>query len=102
MSFGVGAGDIVTIGTLAWQLYRTCKESSDEFKRIYGEVASLHVVLKETEEFLAETRGLSPTRDAKLAILIDGVKDVLKDLQRMLDGYESLGTQAQRTWVRLV
>jgi hypothetical protein len=101
MSFGIGATDLITIGSLAWNLYKTCKESSDEFKRISHEVGSLHIVLRETEEYLAETKGLSPTRDAKLGFLIDGVKDVLQDLQRLLDSYESLGTQAQRTWVRL-
>jgi len=101
MSFGIGVSDLITIGTLAWNLYKSCKESSDEFRRISGEVASLHVVLKETEEYLAETRDLSPSRDARLAVLIDGVKDVLKDLEKLLAGYDSLGTQAQRTWDRM-
>src|SRR6266536_1299291 len=99
MSFSIGATDLITIASLAWNLYITCKESSDEFRRISHEVASLHIVLRETEEYLAETKGLSPTRDAKLGFLIDGVKEVLQDLQSMIDGYESLGTQAQRTWV---
>jgi hypothetical protein len=101
MSFGVGAGDIITIGTLSWNLYKNCKDSSNEFKRISGEVASLHVVLKETEEYVEETKGLSPSRDARLVILLDGCKDVLAELERLLNGYESLGTQAQRTWDRM-
>jgi hypothetical protein len=101
MSFGVGASDIIQIGNLAWNLYKNCKESSDEFKRISHEVASLHVVLKETEEYLEESKGLSPTRDQRLNTLVEGCRDTLGELKRLLDSYESLGTQAQRTWDRM-
>ena len=97
----VGVGDIVVVGTLAWKLYKNCKESSAEFKRISSEVASLHVVIKETEENVDESQGLSPSREARLTILLDGCKEVLSDLDRLLNNYESLGTQAQRTWDRL-
>jgi hypothetical protein len=101
MSFGIGAGDIIQISALAWKLYKNCKESSDEFKRISHEVASLHVVLKETEEFLEESKTLSPTRAQRLNTLAEGCRDILDELKRMLDNYESLGTQAQRTWDRM-
>ncbi|KFY14625.1 hypothetical protein V492_02509 [Pseudogymnoascus sp. VKM F-4246] len=101
MSFGVGIGDIILLGTLTWKLYKNCKESSAEFNRISSEVASLHVVIKETEEYVAETEGLSPSRDARLTILIDGCKEVLAELERLLNNYESLGTQAQRSWDRV-
>ena len=96
-----GIGDVVLLGTLTWKLYRSCKESSNEFNRIASEVASLHVVIKETEENLQESQGLSLSRDARLTILVDGCKDVLNDLEKLLENYESLGTQAQRTWDRM-
>ncbi|KAH8589200.1 hypothetical protein B0O99DRAFT_692766 [Bisporella sp. PMI_857] len=99
MNFGVG--DIVVLGTLTWKLYKNCKDSSAEFKRISSEVASLHVVIKETEEHIKESQGLGPSRDARLTILIDGCKEVLVDLEKLLNNYESLGTQAQRTWDRM-
>ncbi|KFX92266.1 hypothetical protein V490_05496 [Pseudogymnoascus sp. VKM F-3557] len=101
MSFGVGIGDIILLGTLTWKLYKNCKESSAEFNRISSEVASLHVVIKETEEYVTETQGLSPSRDARLTILIDGCKEVLLELEALLNNYESLGTQAQRSWDRV-
>ncbi|OBT79526.1 hypothetical protein VF21_01313 [Pseudogymnoascus sp. 05NY08] len=101
MSFGVGIGDIILLGTLTWKLYKNCKESSAEFNRISSEVASLHVVIKETEEYVSETEGLSPSRDARLTILIDGCKEVLTELESLLNNYESLGTQAQRSWDRV-
>lgn len=101
MSFGVGIGDLIQISTISWNLYKGCRESSDEFRRISHEVASLHVVVKETEEYLSETKGLSPTRDQRLAVLVEGTKEVLQDLKKLLDNYESLGTQAQRAWDRM-
>ena len=99
MSFGFGAGDLIAIGTLAWKIYMKCKQSSDDFKRISLEVASLYTVLKEAEEYIKEAKGLNPTHEAKFGTLISGVRDALEELRRMLDSYESLGTQAQRTWV---
>lgn len=101
MSFGFSSGDLLVIGTLAWKLYKNCKESSIEFKRISSEVASLHVIIKETEEYIQETQGLSQSRCARLTILIDGCRDVLVELEELLNSYESLGTQQQRTWERM-
>lgn len=97
----VGIGDIVLLGTLTWKLYKQCKESSAEFKHIASEVASLHVVVKEIEENVEESQGLSPSRTARLTVLIDGCKEVLLELDQLLSSYESLGTHAQRTWDRL-
>jgi hypothetical protein len=103
MSFDTGTGQLIDqVAAHAWDLYKACKDSSDEFKRISSEVASLHVVLKETEEYLKESKGLnSPTRDDRLGTLIEGCNEVLTTLKRLLDGYDSLGTQAQRTWDRM-
>lgn len=101
MSFGFGVTDILTVSSLAWTVYKTCKESSDDFKRVSTEVASLHVILKETEEFLREDNGLNETRRSRLAMLVELSTDVLNDLKRQLSGYERLGTHSQRTWDRL-
>lgn len=96
--------DIVTITSFAWDLYKTCKESSDEFRRVATEVASLHIILKDTEEFLDEEqrhRTLGDERRARLATILENSFDVLKDLRKQLSSYESLGTHSQRTWDRL-
>ncbi|KAI9805505.1 MAG: hypothetical protein M1825_000756 [Sarcosagium campestre] len=102
MSFGFGVTDVITISRLAWKVYKTCKDSSDDFKRISTEVASLHVILKETEEFLGEKdNGLTDARQERLQVLLESATDVLHDLDRLLVGYDSLGTHSQRTWDRL-
>ena len=100
MSFGYGVSDIITTSALAWQIYRTCKDSSDDFKNISSEVASLHVVLKEVEDSLS-SQSLNGGQEAQLIILNDGCSDVLKDLDKLLKKYHSLGTKSQRTWDRM-
>ncbi|KAI1769432.1 hypothetical protein GGR53DRAFT_158260 [Hypoxylon sp. FL1150] len=101
MSFGVGFGDLVLASKLAWKVYKSCKESGDNFKRLSNEVASLHVVLKETEDYITEFSDLDTSRKNRLTILTDGCNATLEDLDKLLGSYERLGTQAQRTWDRM-
>src|SRR5205809_7577049 len=99
MSFGFGIGDFIAISTFAWKVYRSCKGSCDEFKNISGEVVGLHIILLETKEFLAENRQtLGADREAYLGTLGEGCRDVLMDLEKLLEKYKSLGSKMQRTW----
>ena len=100
MSFGFSVGDFCTVTTLAWQIYKACKDSSDDFKNLSNEVASLHIVLKESSEHLQE-EDLDLERQKSLVGIGQGCEDVLKDIESRLDKYESLGTQSQRTWDRM-
>ncbi|KAI1166772.1 hypothetical protein F5B18DRAFT_31684 [Nemania serpens] len=100
MSFGVSFGDLVLASSLAWKVYKACKDSSEDFQRLSGDVASLHVVLKETEDYLGEFRDLDVSRVNRLRILADGCRDTLQDLEKLLRSYDNLGTQVQRTWDR--
>ncbi|KAI0105212.1 hypothetical protein GGR51DRAFT_519911 [Nemania sp. FL0031] len=100
MSFGVSFGDIVLASSLAWRVYKGCKDSGESFQRLSGDVASLHVVLKETEDYLGEFSDLDTSRINRLQILTDSCQNTLNDLEKLLRSYESLGTQVQRTWDR--
>ncbi|KAJ7334726.1 hypothetical protein DFH08DRAFT_879232 [Mycena albidolilacea] len=102
MSFGFGAGDIAMVTTLAWKLYKNCKESSEDFRRMSVELMSLHAVLVETREFLEEHgKELEDSRRNRLVMLIEPCMASLKELQDLYDRYESLSTQHQRSWDRL-
>ncbi|KAI1482255.1 hypothetical protein K445DRAFT_376914 [Daldinia sp. EC12] len=101
MSFGVGFGDLVLASKLAWNVYKACKDSGENFKRLSSEVASLHVVLKETQDYIDEFPELDISRKNRLNILTDGCNATLEDLQKLLKSYERLGTQAQRAWDRM-
>jgi hypothetical protein len=54
MSFGFSVGDFVTVLGLAWRVYKSCKDASDDFKNISNDVAGLHIVLLETKDFITE------------------------------------------------
>ncbi|KAI1073439.1 hypothetical protein F5B20DRAFT_567000 [Whalleya microplaca] len=101
MSFGVGFGDLVLASKLAWTVYKACKDSSDNFRRVSSEVASLHVVLKETEDYLSEFSELDVSRRNRLTVLISGCNDILHEFEKLLSSYDRMGTQAQRTWDRM-
>jgi len=93
--FGFGVGDFVSLGTLAWNLYNSCKEAPESFGKFSSEVLFLHFVLKEFEEVLA--RPLAP----KLEAAGERCHLVLKDLDKLVRKYQSLGTQQKRIWDRV-
>jgi hypothetical protein len=100
MSFGYGVGDIINVTTLAWKVYKSCKEAPESFKNIAFDVVSLHAVLKEVEE-TEFAQPLSPTRQERLKTVGDGCYHVLGDLDSLVKKYHSLGTQSKRTWDRM-
>ena len=100
MSVGYSVGDFVAVGTLAWSVYRSCKGAPESFGDISSEVLSLHAVLKEAEEDIF-ARPLSSTKQERLKVVGDGCYRVLKDLDNLVQKYQSLGTQSKRAWDRM-
>ncbi|KAM0270232.1 hypothetical protein ACHAQH_009514 [Verticillium albo-atrum] len=101
MNFGVGVGDVVLISGLAWKLFKAYKDASDDFKQVSTDIMSLHAVLRETEDYLQEHTDLDISRVNRLQMLCDGCKPILDELEALVTKYDSLGTQAQRTWDRM-
>ena len=99
-AFGYSVGDFVAVGTIAWNVYKSCRAAPGSFSNISKEVLSLHAVLKEADETIFGGP-LSPESQARLKIISDGCQCVLDDLQALVDKYESLGTQSKRTWDRM-
>ena len=100
MSFGFSLGDVISLSALAWNCYKCCRDSSEQFQRISGEVGNLKAVLDETIEAIQDNRPLSPTREERLKRVMEECQQVLMDLERLLNSYESMNTQTQRTWDR--
>jgi hypothetical protein len=99
MSFGVGAGDVFSVTMLAWNLYRNCKNSGEEFKRVADDLKNLHVVLKDIEETVEQDNtGLSRTRSERLDKVRSDTRSVLEQLARELESYGNLDTKTQRKW----
>ncbi|KAF8854026.1 hypothetical protein BDZ45DRAFT_747899 [Acephala macrosclerotiorum] len=100
MSFGFGVADFVTLGTKAWEVYKSCKEAPNSFRNVSDEVLSLHAVLRESEEVL-KAQPFSLEQRNRLGIVLNGCSGVLSDLQHAVNRCESLGTKSKRTWDRL-
>jgi len=102
MSFGFGASDIITISVLAWNVYKACRDSSEEFQRVAKEVKILHITIKETEELLDEYHWeLSPSRRERLELIRESCAENLNELQSHVQKYEQLATPSQRVFDRM-
>lgn len=100
MSFGFSIGDFVTLSAFAWQVYKSCKDSSVDFQSLSQDVASLHIILKESVEQIQDQQ-IQTGRREQLTTLCDNCRNVLTDISACLEKYESLGTQSQRAWDRM-
>ena len=66
------------------------------------ELMSLNAVLGETRDYLAEHgQELEDSRKNRFSILMEGCQNSLQDLDALYHRYESLSTQAQRSWDRM-
>ena len=95
--YGFGVGDFVAVGTLAWNIYKSCKAAPVSFSNISNKVLSLHAVLKEADKTISRSP-LSPKSQARLNTISDRCQSVLSDLQALVDKYENIETQSKWTW----
>ena len=100
MSFGYSVGDVLAVGQLCWKVYKKCKESPGNYAELASEVGALHNVVKETEELLSQ-QALTTKQENKLLTCRQGCESVLKDLDALLVKYETVGTNARRTFDRM-
>ena len=97
MSFGYSVSDIFTVILFAWKIYNSCTSASDDFKDVSREVATLHLLLKETERYLSNQNGeLNSDWEARIRNLEDGCKEILADLEKILEKYKSLGKSSKK------
>lgn len=100
MALPISVSEITAICNLAWQIYKLCQDASGSFKNVSSEVLSLHAVLRQAEESLSKT-SLSDSRLAGLTTVIIGCRDVLGDLEALVEKYRRLGGKTQRVWDRV-
>jgi hypothetical protein len=96
----VGASDILTVCLLAFQVYKKCKESSEQFRRIDTELGNLRNTLDEVRDAFEENQPLDPKRQERVDRGIREAEVCLLDVQKLLDSYESMYTQRKRMYDR--
>jgi len=93
MSFGYSVGDIVSIAKLAWDVYNVYKDAPDNFRNISDEIKSLHIIV---DSDILRTKFQDPKLTSeereRLREILQGCTNVLKDLDRLLLKYKSLGS----------
>lgn len=127
--FGVSVGDLVAVGTFAWNIYKACrsnellkaanvsraeskhvlmytgKNASSDFEEVGHEVVALCTPIKELEdearnpESILNRAGQSKLKE--LDELLKNCRAVLRQLEWLLTKYKRLGTQSRRTWDRI-
>ena len=100
MSFGFSVSDVLICIQLAHKVWRDCRDAPEEFKAVSVEVQHLELFLNDSKDKLNDL-GLDQRQTADLKRLIEGYNDVLKELERLLQSYQSLGTKNKRTRDRL-
>ena len=95
MNFGFGVGDILTVATLARDVYKAYKDAPSDFKNISDEIKSLHIIL-DSDNLKARLQdpnlNRNPEEPKKLQEILQGCTNVLEDLDKLLIKYKSLGS----------
>jgi hypothetical protein len=95
----VNATDIHDLSGFAWNVYKSCEDSSSNLNTIAGKISELYLPSKKTNELLEED-SISTSSSLSDAILKECYR-VLQEIQSGLDKYKTFPAQVQRTWVRM-
>ncbi|KAH0544335.1 hypothetical protein FGG08_001476 [Glutinoglossum americanum] len=111
MSFGFAIGDFITVGQLAWTLYRDCytvaRGAPQEFQLLLGEISTLSNSLKILQEEVINPdsilRRSGEDRVRMVNEMVSRVNQTLMDLQKVAKKYATLGdsSKGKRIWQKL-
>ena len=91
MSFGFGVGDIMAISGLALKVYTAYKDAPDDYRNIADEVKSLHIIIEEAAQHFKSTT-LSDEKKQGGKEVLEGCRNVLKDLDALIEKYNALAS----------
>ncbi|KFY23766.1 hypothetical protein V491_02414 [Pseudogymnoascus sp. VKM F-3775] len=107
MSFGFSIGDFITVIKLANTIRKEFSSAPSQLKDISNEVRNLSFILQDVEVVLPEQE-LSSQQKMELHHIAEGSRNVLSDLEKLLDMYGELsldhgraGKRVKRVWKRL-
>ena len=104
MSFGFSISDVTSLIQLTVRTYRGWKKACGEYSRITGELETLEVILSRVEFEVQQPTSLLIHHDrdlSKLQKIVSGCKDVVKDLEKVISKFQSLGFSRRNNWDRL-
>lgn len=106
MSFGVGGGDIVKVGELAYKIWVACSSAPAEFHELSRELSSIHITLRSLGEDASNPTSLLCRRGVEkkdeLLQMVSVLEISLKEVEELLEKYKRLGLARKRDfWQRL-
>ena len=100
MSFGYGVGDLIQVGTLAVEVWRSYRDAPASFKIIATELSALQGVIHQIA-LAFEGVALSQNQQIWLKALGEACSETLKDLKNVIIRYKSLDSTQKLSWDRL-
>ena len=94
MSFGFGVGDFLAVAKLANDIWQKLHDSADQFAAIRNEVAGLSSLLDEVSKTVSK-QNLAPKQAQGLAASGNACRNVLEDLQKLVDKYDGFTNEAR-------
>ena len=88
--FGWAVGDIIAISGLAVQVYTAYQDAPDDYKNISDEVKSLKILIDKAAPYFDSTT-LKPNSRQEGQQALKGCKDVLENLNSLIEKYNSSG-----------
>lgn len=105
MSFGFGVGDFLAVGNLAWRVYRSCKDLTEEFQEACREALTIHTVIRELQDEATDPQSPLNSRGAlrkqELVQLIKNLERTLRELDEIVTKYQGLARRERRIWDQL-
>ncbi|KAL8783532.1 MAG: hypothetical protein Q9213_004578 [Squamulea squamosa] len=105
MSFGIAIGDFIATGTLAWNIYRSCKGMKKEFEEVAREAKAAHTVIKELIDEVGDDQSTlqrcEATKKQDLVDLVSGLRKALEDFDQIVLKYQGLSRRERRIWDQL-
>lgn len=96
---GYEIGDIITIMTLAFSVYQSCKTAPKDVRDIAGEINCLRVILEETNSLikvLEISDAFGNDKQDRLRVVATGCLDVLKVFDKLLDKFGGPGSKSMK------
>ncbi|KAH6614333.1 hypothetical protein C7974DRAFT_74375 [Boeremia exigua] len=98
MSFGISIGDLLKLGEIAGRVYKNCRDCTGDYKSLTTEARSLTNLLDDIQDKFEK---IPPHKREQLREAYDPCVNVLSELDKLLEHYNSLDTKSKRAWDRL-
>ena len=100
--FGFSVSDFITLGQLAFKVYRSYQDAPSSFNEVSEQIKILHINLEEVADRLEEDdRRILPSQRATMQEVATSCQSTLDRLEGVISQYSAMDMQRQLTWERL-